>query len=290
MKIIVTGSSGLIGNSIINSLSKDDYSILALFHSVEPVINVHKNIELLKLDLTCGNLNPLSDFKPDCLIHCAAKIPSNLSTEEFTLTAKINRKIDEAVIGFCRDYNIKLIYFSSISVYENNIPPYRESDFVLPSNDYSIEKLNTELKIADNINDYIIFRVSSPYGEFQKNRNVLKLFVEKAKCHQEIQLYSGGRRQQDFIHVEDISAAISKAIHLKNINSVFNLAFGKTISMRNLAQIIIASYKSNSKIVYKELEDINPNYNPVIDISKAKAILHWQPSVFLDMGLRDFLN
>lgn len=288
-KIIITGASGLIGNSLLDFFSRENFDLIALYNSSQPVIASNEKIKLCHIDIVNEDLTQFNDFKADCLIHCAAIIPTSFDKENLDFAANSNKIIDENIISFCKINNIKLIYFSSVSIYENNAIPFKETDYVFPANAYSIEKLNTELNIARKLNDYLIFRISSPYGKFQKNKNVLKIFVDNVISDKNIDLYNNGTRHQDFIHVTDINHATLKAIYACKLNSVINLAYGQTISMLELAETILSlKINSSSKIVISGKKDAFPDYNPMIDISKALALLDWKPLIDIRTGLKDF--
>ena len=136
MKVLITGSSGFIGKNLVVRLSKS-HSIIALSH--KKILKKNKNIKYIYLK----KKKILNLKKVDAIIHCAASTPPKYSQNE---CYKNNRYLDNLIISFYKNYNIKkFIYLSSMSVYgkiKNKI--VKENDRPKNLDLYGMSKFETE--------------------------------------------------------------------------------------------------------------------------------------------------
>jgi len=280
--ILVTGSSGLVGSHVADLLLQQGYKVYLQYFSNKP-INDHPNASIVKMNLQ----QPVTDFdEVDFVVHCAAEIPASFSDEHVYEVAVKNTVIDNHVINFCKTKNTKLIYFSSVNIYGSAAMPWSENTAALPDNPYSKAKYDTEKKIRESLNDYLIYRISSPYGPGQKNKNVLLKFLESKFKNQNIFLFNKGSRKQDFVNVKDIALAVLKGIEMPEATGIFNIAAGKTTSMYKLAELILNTPpKTHTQIVYSDENDLQKYFNPIINIHKSKEILGWEPETSIVEGL-----
>ena len=142
-KIVVTGGTGRFG-SVLRSFNTK-YKIL---FPAKKELNI-LNLESIRL---C-----LKKDKPDYLIHLAG-----LSRPMKVHETDINKSIDLNIIGTsnivkaCSEKNIKLIYFSTNYVYPGSKGNYKETDPVLPVNNYAWSKLGGEAAVQLYKNSLIL--------------------------------------------------------------------------------------------------------------------------------------
>ncbi len=142
-KIVVTGGTGRFG-SVLRSFNTK-YKIL---FPAKKELNI-LNLESIRL---C-----LKKDKPDYLIHLAG-----LSRPMKVHETDINKSIDLNIIGTsnivkaCSEKNVKLIYFSTNYVYPGSKGNYKETDPVLPVNNYAWSKLGGEAAVQLYKNSLIL--------------------------------------------------------------------------------------------------------------------------------------
>lgn len=109
MKILVTGSSGFIGEYIVKNLSKKN-EVIATCYKIKKEKKI-KKIKYIKFNKdTLKNTNNI-----DAIVHCAASTPPKYSQLQ---CYKNNKIIDDLIFTFAKKKRIrKLIYFSSMSIY-----------------------------------------------------------------------------------------------------------------------------------------------------------------------------
>lgn len=229
-KIVVTGGSGRFGKELKKYKTK------------------HKVYFPKKKELNILNTKSLKKYllqkKPKILIHLAG-----LSRPMAIHENNIEKSIDLNIIGtanvtkICKQHNIKLIYFSTNYVYPGKDGNYKETDPVLPVNNYAWSKLGGEASVQLYINS-LILRVC---------------MTEKPFVHDK----AFGNVKTSFIFHEDVAKILFKLINKKG---VINLG-GKSRYIYDFAK------KSNprvKKIFLKKKDNGIMPINSSINLSKLK--------------------
>jgi len=134
--------------------------------------------------------------------------------------------------------------------------------------------------------DYTILRYSNVYGPRQDpmgEGGVVSIFVDRMLNGQAPIIYGDGEQTRDFIYVRDIVSANIAA--LSNGNGEFvNISCNTRNSVNELHKIINNILSSNIKPIYEDEREGDIKHS-VMDNSKAKKILNWQPKYDLKTGL-----
>ncbi|RLC14552.1 MAG: hypothetical protein DRI57_14275 [Deltaproteobacteria bacterium] len=291
MKILVTGAGGLIGSYVVQALHHANHEVTGLYRKA-PDHKKNYPWTFTEADLTEDKSRSiLEKVAPNAIVHCAAVLPKQFGGEEAEQVAEINQRIDEQIIRFCTDIGCDLIYTSSTSIYGLTGFPWNEMSEVSPIGPYAVAKFKTEQRILTLKNRSVILRISSPYAPEQRSGTVLRIFIERAIANRDLYYYGTGERQQDFTAAEDVAQAILCSIFHSDINGVFNISSGNPISMRDLAELILQCVMgTKSRILPSGQPDPQESYRALFDISKAKNILKWQPSVSLEDGIKRWIR
>ena len=142
-KIIVTGGNGRFAQVI-----KKENKKLNIFYPSKKIFNI-LNINSMK--------KYIQRIKPRYVIHCAGlSRPMDLHVKDINKSINLNIIGTANVVKICNDFNIKLIYFSTGYVYEGKKGNYRETDSVLPLNNYAWSKLGGECSVVLYKNSLIL--------------------------------------------------------------------------------------------------------------------------------------
>jgi len=200
-----------------------------------------------KKDLDILNIKSVQKYlkkkKPKILIHCAGlSRPMNVHNK------LIDKSIDLNIIGtcnivkICKKLNIKLIYFSTGYVYEGSKGNYKESDPILPFNNYAWSKLGGECAV-----------------KLYKNSLILRLTMcEKPFIHKT----AFSDIKTNFIYQDEIAKILPKILNQKGTLNVG----GKIQTVYKFAK------KYNKKISKTSGKKFYPP-NPSMNISKLKKII-----------------
>ena len=233
LKIVVTGGSGRFGSM----LKKTKFSYVLLFPKKKDLnITRFKNIKKY-----------LSKTKPKYLIHLAGlSRPMNLHEKNISKSIELNIIGTANVVRACEALGIKLIYLSTNYVYPGKKGNYKETDSLLPTNNYAWSKLGGESSVQMYKNSLII-RASMTEKTFIHKQAFANMFT-------------------NFIYHEDFIKIFKKIIKRKGIINVG----GPTRSVYNFAKIDNPKIKKafiNTKI--KSLLPINSSMN----LNKLKKFL-----------------
>lgn len=266
-KILITGASGFLGRQVAKIFKKK-------YPKVKLVCVSRKNGDL-KNKVFWSALP--KDFT--VIIHLAAFIDWH-NTENPKKVLKENLLPIKNLISFARkNPNLsQIIYSSSVSIYQ-------------PIHAYGRAKLEGEKelqKLASPNLKITCLRFSSLYGPGQYAKTVLPVMMTHALLFQKITIFGKGRRVQDFLNVKDAAKAIVLAYQNKP-NSAFDVGYGQSYSMKNLAKTIISVVKNNTKIVFNTQKSEGQSGHKIRN-EKAREFLKFYPKINLKQGLREIFE
>lgn len=290
--ILVTGASGLLGKHIVRTLT-DQKLGRVIGVSRRPILDVYADVKYVHVDLfDYHQVKKLREFDPDIVVHTAAILPSSFNDE---LASGINESIDRHVLQLATEAGARLLFFSSISVYENSPLPWTESSLIHASSPYACAKRNTEKILSQLDISSAILRISSPYSAVDPARGgVLFHFVRQACAGKVLEVSGRGLRAQDFVHAHDVGRAVVSIISYWETaaspsKDIFNIASGRVVPMRVLADTIVRLNGAGNVVVGKE-DNEDDLYRAEVSVRWAEEKLNWKPTVSLDTGLSQLIR
>ncbi len=139
----------------------------------------------------------------------------------------------------------------------------------------------------------VAFRYQNVYGAGQSLSNpytgILSIFSTRIKNGNDINIFEDGKESRDFVYVDDVVDATILGIEKEEANGeVFNVGLGEAIDVLTVANTLIETYGSSSKVEISgnyRLGDIRDNY---ADLNKIKNKLGFTPKVFFEEGIKKF--
>jgi UDP-glucose 4-epimerase len=139
--------------------------------------------------------------------------------------------------------------------------------------------------------DITILRFANVYGP--RCHGVISDFLDKiSKNPKKLEIIGTGLQSRDFVHISDVVDALILSATSKNaVGQTFNIGFGKTTKIIDLAKMILKILNLSDKTVITTTNvswkgDINTIW---FDISKAKKELKWHPRISLEDNLREMI-
>ena len=232
-KIVVTGGSGRFSQSLKKIKSKYNF--------------IYPNKKKLNITNTNSILKFLKKAKPKAVLHLAG-LSRPMNKHENNIAHSINLNIigTANLVSVCSKLNIKMIYLSTSYVYQGDKGNYKESDPLLPWNNYAWSKLGGECSV-----------------QMYKNSLILRIcMTEKPFIHKK----AFANVKLNFIFHEDIAKILVKVLNKKGIINVG----GKTRTIYNFAKQYNTKVK---KIFIKKNSKFNFPLNPSMNLSKLKKII-----------------
>lgn len=227
-KISVFGGTGFIGGTFCNLYAEDVVLIPKKGRDFETK-------QVLYFISTTTNQNVFNDLHID--------IDTNLS-------------LFVDVLKNCRDRDVVFNFISSGFVYGNDVIDAKETDCCNPTGFYSITKRCAEQLLISFCETfevkYRILRIGNVYGldkTVSLGKNVLGYMISLLKKNQDIKLYDGGKFLKDYIYVEDICRAIKVVLDQGDLNEIYNIASGTSLTFREIIETSKVLTSSKSKII-----------------------------------------
>ena len=230
-KIVITGGEGRFAQI----LKRDNKKLNIIYPS--------------KKDLNILNLNSIKKYlnknKPQYLIHAAAlSRPMNIHDKQISKSIDLNIIGTANIVKICSDLKIKLIYFSTGYVYEGRVGNYKETEPLLPVNNYAWSKLGGECAVT-----------------MYKNSLILRITMcEKPFLHK----FAFDDVKANFIFHEEIVKIIPKIL---DKTGVLNVG-GKIQSIYSFAK------KTNKNVKKKSGKKLFPK-NVSMNVGKLNKIMKW---------------
>jgi len=302
MKILVTGGAGFIGSYLVNSLLKNG-NIITIFdnfsNSDKKLISsfIEKGIKVIEGDITQLEEITKAMKNHQTVIHLAAKISVEDSIKNPSETFQINVDGTKNVLSACEKNHVKkLIVASSAAVYGEGNPNSKltEKSETNPISPYGKSKIMMEEVIKKNALkyniEYIVLRFFNIYGVGQSSEyaGVITKFLEKIQNGKNLMVFGDGMQTRDFVSIQDVINSILGVLSYNN-HGIFNIASGITITIKELAEMMISSSKKNLEINYFPQKNGDIKHSEA-NISLAKEKFDFVPKINLKEGIRDLFN
>lgn len=290
--VLVTGAEGLLGRHIVRALTDTpDHPVVAVTRRSNPP--ALPGVLWRTADLCSGvAVQELADVSAAVIVHAAAILPPSPDDAE---AAQANLQMDSHVLQLAERTRASLIYLSSQSVYEYEPIPWRETQPAQPTSAYAAGKRRTELAARALPTASASLRISSPYSAVDLSRpGVLFHFVREAVADRPLTVMGDGARTQDFVHGADVARAVVAVLRAWRAkpdptrHDVFNIASGKAVSMKRLAELVVSCCGSGR--IEHAGADRHGDHRADLSIAHAAALLGWQPQIGLDTGLTQMVR
>ncbi len=265
MRVVVTGASGFLGYVISRRLTNAGVSTLRVSRQYIPgFLQVAKYAD-----------TPLGDV----LIHLAE---INNRSRANQLSVEYEHEASSTLHALLKKGYGKVIYASSSVIYGDGVcTPHVESEPVSAIDTYTRVKLASEQSVLTC--GGVVVRLANIYGPGMAAENVLSHILGQLDQDGPITLQSTSP-VRDFIWVEDAAEAFMK-MATERVQGVFNVGTGIGTSIGELARMLLEEAKNPQRQVVSTQSTAKMSCI-VLDITKTKQYLNWQPSVLLGEGLR----
>lgn len=301
----MTGGAGFIGSHLVDSLLRLGCEVVVFdnfddFYSGKRE-NVRQHLGNIKFRLIEGSILELGELLAamegaTVVFHEAAQAGIRYCASNSTKAHEVNVTGTLNVLLAAKQKAVKkVVYASSSSVYGNPIKvPLKENHPVAPTNLYGATKLAAEKYCLAFHETYglpvVCLRYFSVYGPRGRPDQALYAFASAAAEGSRPTVYGDGSQSRDFTYVSDIvSGTIFAAMADESVGEVFNLGYGKEVSILDVAERISSHFGLKLGPLFKKAYR-GDFPRTLCDYEKAQKILRWKPQVRFEDGLGDFLD
>tara|TARA_B100000965_G_scaffold277205_1_gene235024 strand:+ start:149 stop:1099 length:951 start_codon:yes stop_codon:yes gene_type:complete len=275
-KFIVTGGAGFIGSHLVKKLIDngaekilviDDLSTGKLDNIKDFAEVEFKNKKIEEID----NLDELFKDYEFCY-HLAAGVGVQYIMENLSKSLLTNIEGTHKVFEACKKSNIPVLITSTSEIYgtsEEKEWSEETKSLIGPTSklrwSYAASKMIDEfLALSEyeegTLNPIIVrlFNIIGP-NQLPDFGMVVPKFIHAALNNEPIVIHGDGNQSRSFTWVEDVVEYFVKLAELKAYGEIFNIGQTQEISINDLAELIINSTNSSSKVIYKKHEEIFGN-------------------------------
>lgn len=199
----------------------------------------------------------------------------------------LNRYND--LFAFLKEKGIHSYYFVSSggTVYGESDVPIKENHDLLPKSLYAKSKVMLEKSIEESGLNYIIMRLSNPYGGYQvtdKKQGVIPILIEKVLKNEQFELWGESTTVRDYIYIDDLSKIMNVLIDKDTKNEVINIGSGIGHSLQDVFDLVESKTKKNINLKKIQI-DVPVVKSIILDISKLKSLTGITSNTSLEEGI-----
>ncbi|MFE3202228.1 NAD-dependent epimerase/dehydratase family protein [Embleya sp. NPDC059237] len=249
MKVLLTGSDGFVGRHLRRALEERGDDVTG--------VDLGRGLDCIHL-FRRGDHGPADGYADlpthyDLAIHCAAIVGGRSAIDGSPLSIATNLALDSWFFRWLADRHgaRRAVYFSSSAAYPIALqgPDGRalvESDIDLadphvPDFTYGWAKLTGErlAQIAEIAGARVhVFRPFSGYGTDQDDAYPFRAFIDRGRCQADpFAIWGDGNQVRDWIHIDDIVAAVLAAVD-QDVPGPVNLSTGRATSFNEFADMV----------------------------------------------------
>jgi len=310
MRVFITGGAGFIGSHLADHYvaAGDQVTILDNFSTGSKTNIAHLEGKVTTVNGDIRNVELVESLTKDTdlVLHMAAALGVNTILESPLESMSTNITGSEVVLNAAAKFNKRIIIASTSEIYgKNPKQPLNETDDRVVGAPQKIRWTYSDAKAIEEAMAFALHqekklpvttvRLFNTVGPRQTGRYgmVVPRFVHAALKNEPITIYGDGTQSRVFCHVDDAVQAIAAIAHTDStIGDVYNVGGNGEVTIKQLAEKVIALTGSQSTITYTPYSDAYPAgfediQRRVPDTSKIKSAIGWAPGKDLNQIISD---
>jgi len=289
-KVLLTGANGFVGSHVLNHFVALGWDVVITLRSGSDCWRIKaqlNNVVVVNLDEVALEKIFLA-HQIDCIVHLATLYRKNDDLGELESLIESNVIFPLSLVSEAQKAGVgAFINTGSFFEYVPSDHKLKESTCRKPINNYAATKIafSKQLEKYKHQMSVIELMLFSPYGPAD-NDKLIPYIIHNLLKHQSPNIHQGNN-QIDLLYVSDIARAFEQAvIHAVERRAGFdrvNIASGQSISVKEIAMLLHEIIGSSVECVLGEVD------SPLVveaDITNAKDLLDWVPSISLMQGLK----
>lgn len=298
-RILITGAAGFLGSHLCDRFIREDYHVIGMdnlitgdLRNIEHLFKL-PNFEFYHHDVSKfihipGNLDYILHFASPASPIDYLKIPIQ--------TLKVGSLGTHNCLGLAKNKGARMLIASTSEVYGDPLVHPQTEDYwgnvnpVGPRGVYDEAKRFQEaITMAYHTFHGVetrIVRIFNTYGPRMRlnDGRALPAFIGQALRGEDLTVFGDGSQTRSFCFVHDLIEGIYRLL-LSDYAHPVNIGNPSEISLKDFAEEVLKLTGSNQKIIYKPLPKDDPKQRQP-DITLAKKILNWEPTIGREEGLK----
>lgn len=289
LRILITGSNGLLGQKIISGYKSDPGLELIATARGENRMKNQEGYTYATLDITNRQdvFDVLSEFQPDCVIHTAAMTDVDACERDSDMCELLNVTATQHLADACSEMGIHLIHLSTDFIFDGTNGPYAEDDKPNPLSVYGHSKWRAE-KIVKQLNSpWAIVRTVLVVGitEGMSRSNIVLWAKNALERGQPINVVSDQYRTPTL--AEDLAQGCI-LVARKKATGIYNISGKDFMSIYELVHHVAAHWHLDHELINEVDSSIlsQPAKRPLITgfiLEKAYEQLGYEPHSFKEV-------
>jgi len=250
MKIMITGSNGLLGQKLVYALKNQPGIHLVATARGENRMRDKHGYVFESLDVTDEKqvMDLVIEHYPDCIINTAAMTNVDECEKDKEGCVKLNIDAVRYLVNACKLYNTHLIHLSTDFVFDGTDGQYKEEDMPNPQSYYAWSKLESEKLLEQSNIDWAILRTIIIYGvvdDLQRS-NIVLWTKSSLEQHKTINVISDQFRSPTL--AEDLAAACTSAAS-KRAKGIYHICGLEFMSILDIAYTVADYFKLDKQYI-----------------------------------------
>jgi dTDP-4-dehydrorhamnose reductase len=276
MRVLITGSNGLLGQKLVKIFSSDHQTtgIDLQIESFIPEENfTYQNLSIFQTENLAGFIYTLN---PEVVINTAAYTDVDGCEDNKESAWETNVEGVKNLADLCRIMNAKLVQLSTDYIFNGEEGPYSEEDIPNPVGYYGLTKLESEKEIFESKIDFLIVRTNVLYGKGENLRpNFVLWLIQKLSNKEKVRIVTDQYNNPTL--ADNLADAIKESVQ-KNISGILNIAGSEYLSRYDFALKVSKKFNFDKNLISptltSELKQKAPRpFKGGLKIDKAKKIL-----------------
>jgi dTDP-glucose 4,6-dehydratase len=298
-RVLITGGAGFLGSHLCDRFIKEGFSVIAMDNLITGDLrNIEHLFKLADFEFYHHDVSKFVHVPGE--LHYILHFASPASPIDYLKipiqTLKVGSLGTHNLLGLAKAKKARIIIASTSEVYgDPTVHPQTEEYYgnvntVGPRGVYDEAKRFQEaITMAYHTFHGLetrIVRIFNTYGPRMRlnDGRVLPAFIGQALRGEDLTIFGDGSQTRSFCYVDDLVEGIYRLL-ISDYAQPMNIGNPNEITIRDFAEEIIKLTGTKQKVVYHDLPKDDPKQRQP-DISKAKAILGWEPKVSRSEGLR----
>ena len=286
IKVVITGSNGLLGQSLLGLLLKEKETYQVFGFSRGDNRSGRNDFSYVSIDITEEEKlkKVLLEIQPDFIINTAAMTQVDDCENQKAACDLLNITVVKWLSEISAELNAHLLHISTDFIFDGIKGNYKETDIANPLSYYGASKLKSEALLLESSINYTILRTILVYGKvFDMSRSNIVLWVrEMLEKGKEITIVDDQFRTPTY--VEDLALACKISMD-KKATGIFNISSNELLSVYEIAQQIAVTFNLDKNLI-KPISTSTLNQTAPrpaktgFDLSKTNKILEFYPKSF----------